>query len=80
MHGPPQPGPTCSAQAAASPETGRQIRQLEAERDTGRTRLGDAAIMLLDGRLDKTGYDAAKDAIEQDHPSGVSVVTFAGRT
>lgn len=50
----------------------RRIERLRAEVERGQKRLASAAIMLLDGTIDRAGYDLARAQIEAD-------VTAAGR-
>jgi DNA invertase Pin-like site-specific DNA recombinase len=46
--------------------TERQIRELQAAREQAQKRLANAAVLLLDGTLDKTGYDAARLRVDAD--------------
>lgn len=43
-----------------------QIKRVEQEQARARKRLADAAIKLVDGDLDKAGYDAARQRVERD--------------
>jgi len=42
------------------------VRQLERERDRARDRLKNAALRLVDGELDKAGYDLVRDQAQAD--------------
>jgi DNA invertase Pin-like site-specific DNA recombinase len=44
----------------------RRIQGLEREVEKARQRLATAALKLVDGELDKAGYDAARDRAQQD--------------
>jgi len=44
----------------------RRVAQLERQRDTARRRLADAATLLIDGTLDRTAYDAARERYDVD--------------
>jgi hypothetical protein len=52
--------------ADAVTQDGRRLARLRAEVEQARKRLADAAVLLIDGMLDRTGYDAARNRIEAD--------------
>lgn len=52
--------------AGAGPWAAGTVRRAEAARDRATKRLGDAATMLVDGVLDKAGYEAMREPIERD--------------
>jgi hypothetical protein len=45
---------------------GKRLGRLRAEVEQARKRLAGAAVMLIDGALDRAGYDAARSRIEMD--------------
>jgi hypothetical protein len=47
-------------------ETSKRIRTLEREAERARERLRNAALLLIDGTLDKTGYELARDKAQAD--------------
>jgi len=54
-------------QAATSVDgTGATIRRLEQEADKSRQRLTDAAVLLVDGTIDKAGYERLRDKVQAD--------------
>ncbi|MDP8921555.1 MAG: recombinase family protein [Chloroflexota bacterium] len=52
--------------AGATTPDGKRLSRLRAEVDHARKRLADAAVLLIDGMLDRAGYDAARTRIEAD--------------
>ena len=46
--------------------TGAAIRSLEQEASRARQRLTDAAVLLVDGTIDKVGYERLRDRVQAD--------------
>jgi site-specific DNA recombinase len=47
-------------------QDGKRLARLRADVEQARKRLADAAVLLIDGSLDRAGYDAARIRIETD--------------
>jgi site-specific DNA recombinase len=52
--------------AGVGTHDGKRLARLRSEVDQARKRLADAAVLLIDGTLDRAGYDAARARIEAD--------------
>jgi hypothetical protein len=50
---------------ASTPDS-RRVARLRAEAEQAKKRLADAAVLLIDGALDRAGYDAARSRIEAE--------------
>ena len=50
----------------AGPDTSKRIQALEREAERARERLRNAALLLIDGGLDKAGYGLARDKAQAD--------------
>ena len=50
--------------ADASTQDGKRLARLRSEVEQARKRLADAAVLLIDGMLDRAGYDGARSQIE----------------
>jgi len=56
--------------ASIDTEDGKRLARLRGEVEQARKRLADAAVLLIDGTLDRAGYDAARARIETDLAAG----------